>query len=235
MQREQNWDGSLQSYKELLDNNLNEMSEIQASVVYYNMSTSAFEKGDLLKAYIWSKKSLALNPKNELAQQAFAQYSKKVEIPVISHQTTNLDYAKSVVSKLSLDVWVLFSLILIFSSLWFLIKNILNSKKNRLANDFSVVKKWPAVSALLATLLVLSITYIRFQDHFTVRALVVAEKAQIQTAPGDNKPVIFELQAGQELEVLKSDDEYFQVRYPGAFSGWIKKVQVELLSLTFEQ
>ena len=84
-------------------------------------------------------------------------------------------------------------------------------------------------------LLMLSGSYIRYQDLVTTRALVISEKAQVQTAPGENKPVIFELQSGQELEVLRADQGYFQVRYPGAFSGWIKKTQLEILSLSFGQ
>ena len=104
-----------------------------------------------------------------------------------------------------------------------------------LENNFSAQKKWPAFVALFFTFAMLSASYVSFQDAYTTRALVIAEKAQVQTAPGENKPIIFELQSGQELEVLNFDQGYFQVRYPGAFSGWIKKTQLEILSLTFGQ
>lgn len=235
LQQAQKWDDSLTTYQKLLDQSTEGLSNSQASVIFHNMSTSAFEKGDFLKAYIWSKKALSLNPKNQLAQESLTHYSKKVEIPIIPHQITNLDYVNSGISKVPLDAWLLLSLILAFTTLWLFFKNILLNKKNILENNFTVQKKWPLLVALFSSLAVLSGSYVSFQDASTTRALVIAEKAQVQTAPGENKPIIFELQAGQELEVLKLEQGYFQVRYPGAFSGWIKKPQLEILSLTFGQ
>lgn len=235
LQQAQKWDDSLEAYQKLLDQSTNGMSNSQASVIFHNMSTSAFEKGDFVKAYIWSKKALSLNPKNQMAQESLVHYSKKVEIPVIPHQISNLDYVKSGISKIPLDAWLFISLLLVFTTLWLFFKNILLNKKNILENNFSVQKKWPVFVALFFSLAMLSASYVSFQDTYTTRALVITEKAQVQTAPGDNKPIIFELQAGHELEVLKLNDGYFQVRYPGAFSGWIKKTQLEILSLTFEQ
>lgn len=235
LQQAQKWDESLETYQKLLDQSTSSLSNSQASVIFHNMSTSAYEKGDYLKAYIWSKKALSLNSKNQLAQESFNHYSKKVEIPIIPHQISNLDYVKSGISKVPLDAWLAFTLILAFTTLWLFFKNILLNKKNMLENNFAAQKKWPTVVALFFTLAMLSATYVSFEDAYTTRALVIAEKAQVQTAPGENKPVIFELQSGQELEVLKLDEGYFQVRYPGAFSGWIKKTQLEILSLTFGQ
>lgn len=235
LQQQQKWDASIEAYQKLLDQSVKEMSASQASVIYHNMSSSAYEKGDLLKAYIWSKKSLSISPSNQIAQKSFAEYSKKVETPIIAHQITNLDYFKSVISKAPLDTWLILSLILIFSTTWLALKNTLTRKKNMLANNFSALPKWPLFLIAAICLLVISTTYIAHQEASTPRALVIAEKAQVQTAPGENMPVIFEAQAGLEIEVLKFEQGYFQVRYPGAFSGWIKKEQLEILSLAFEQ
>lgn len=235
LQQQQKWDSSLEAYQKLLDQSVMELNASQASAIYHNMSTVAYEKGDLLKAYIWSKKSLSLNPSNQLAQDSFAQYSKKIEIPTIAHQITNFDNFKSIVSKISLDAWLVLSLILIFSTLRLALKNILIRKKNLLANNFHTPSKLPLFLTTTLCLFVISMTYIRYQEAKTLRALVIVEKAQVQTAPGENMPIIFEAQAGLEIEVLKFEQGYFQVRYPGAFSGWIKKAQLEILGLAFEQ
>lgn len=235
LQQAQKWDESLETYKKLLDESTSALSDSQASVIFHNMSTSAYEKGDYLKAYIWSKKALSLNSKNQLAQESFSHYSKKVEIPIIPHQISSLDYVKSGISKVPLDVWLAFTLILALATLRIFFKNILLKKKNMLENNFAVLNKWPTIVALFFTLVMLSASYVSFEDTYTMRAMVIADKAQVQTAPGENKPIIFELQSGQELEVLKFEQGYFQVRYPGAFSGWIKKTQLEILSLTFGQ
>lgn len=235
LQQQQNWDTALVAYQTLVIQSLKNMSTSQASVVYHNMSTIAYEKGDLLKAYIWSKKSLALNSNNQPARQSLEQYSKKIEIPVIARQITNFDNFKSAIKMASIDVWLVLSLILIFLTLWFSLKNVLTSKTNQLANNFSTAARWPIYALVITTTLVISISYVRYADSIIERGIVVSEKAQVQTAPGKNKSVIFEAPAGLELEVLKFDQGYYQIRYPGAFSGWIDSSQLEIFSLNFEQ
>lgn len=242
LQQQQNWDSALSTYQTLLSKQLNQKSNElstfqapQASVVYHNMSTIAHQKGDILKAYVWSKKSLTLNPDNQLAREAFEHYSKKFEVPIIPHQITNFDNFKAIISKGSPDVWLTLSFVLIFTSIWLILKNIMTSKKNKLANDFSAISKWPAYILVSVAFLVLTITYIRYQDSTVLRGIIIASTAQIQTAPGENKSVIFEAQAGLELEVLKLSQGYYQVRYPGAFTGWVNNSQLETLGLNFGQ
>ena len=115
------------------------------------------------------------------------------------------------------------------------LKTFVTHKKNQIAENFLSLSRWPIYSTLTITLLVISITYVRYLANEIPHAIIIAERAQVQTAPGENKPVIFEAQAGLELEVLKFDQGYFQIRYPGAFTGWINKSQLEILSLAFEQ
>lgn len=235
LQQQKNWDESLTTYQKLLDQSLVQMNSSQASVVYHNMSTIAFEKTDYLKAYAWSKKAVVLNPGNQLARESLEVFSKKFEVPVVARQISSYDYLKKEVSKLPLDAWILLSLVLIFVTVWLALKAFLTNKKNQLAENFLKAPKWPIYIALIVSLLIISITYVRYLDSSTPRAIVIADTAQVQTAPGENKPVIFEAQAGLELEVLKFDQGYFQIRYPGAFAGWINKTQLEILSLSFEQ
>jgi hypothetical protein len=234
-QQQKNWNASLESYQKLLDQGLATMTNSQASVIYHNMSTVAFAKSDYLKAYTWSKKSLFLNPSNKLAHESFEVFSKKFEVPVIARQISSYDYLKQETAKLPLDAWCVLSLILIFLSLGLSLKAFVTNKKNQIAENFLTLSRWPIYSTIIITLLVISITYVRYLQSETPHAIIIAERAQVQTAPGENKPVIFEAQAGLELEVLKFDQGYFQVRYPGAFAGWINKSQLEILSLAFEQ
>jgi tetratricopeptide (TPR) repeat protein len=234
-QQQKNWDASIEAYQKLLDLSLAKMSDSQASVIYHNMSTVAFAKSDYLKAYTWSKKSLVLNPNNKLAHDSFEIFSKKFEVPIIARQISSYDYLKETVVKLPLDAWCVLSLLLIFITLGLSLKTYVTNKKNQIAENFLTLSRWPIYLTLVLTLLVISITYIRYLESEMPHAIVIAEKAQVQTAPGENKPVIFEAQAGLELEVLKFDQGYFQIRYPGAFAGWIEKSQLEILSLSFEQ
>jgi tetratricopeptide (TPR) repeat protein len=235
LQQQKNWDESLAAYHKLLDQSLNHLSDQQASAVYHNMSTIASEKADLLKAYVWSKKALNLDPNNAVAKQSFEYFAQKFELPHISHQISNYDNFKKLISIAPLDAWLVVTLILILTTLAWTVKKFVIAKKNKLNDIFQSTSKWPVyVLSIISACLVL-VSVLRYSDSRVSRAIVITEKAAIQTAPGENKPVIYEAQAGLELEVLKFSDGYFQVRYPGAFSGWVNQLQIELLSLRFEQ
>lgn len=234
-QQQKKWDDSLTGYQKLLDLGRGQLDSAQASAIYHNMATIAYEKADFLKAYIWAKKATTLNPSNQLALDSFNHYSKKFEAPLIAHQISGFDNVQKVISTLPVDVYLGLSLILVLTSLTLFLKTLLLRKKKQLAEDFTAVSKWPFYMTLVASILVLSITYISYSSSQICHALVLSEKAQVQTAPGENKPIIFEAPAGLDLEVLKLESGYYQVRYPGAFSGWVAQTQLELMSLSFEQ
>lgn len=235
LQQQQKWDSALEAYQAIIKNNSNDLSVFQASALYHNMSTVAYAQGNFLKAYAWSKKSLALQPNNQLAKESLEQYSKKVEAPSVARHLTSYDSFKYVISKTPVDVWLSASLLLILFSCWLLVKNIIVTKKNRLANNYSNPPRWPIFLVLVITLGLGFATYVSYTDYSTPRAIVIVDKAAVQTAPGENKSVIFEAQAGLELEVLKFDRGYYQIRYPGAFSGWINSSQLEFLGSNFKQ
>lgn len=235
LQQANNLDSALETYQKLLDLSQNNLSTNEASAIYHNMSNIAHEKGDHLKAYVWSKKSLSLNPSNHLASESFSIYSKNIEIPTIAHQISSTRQLKGLITKVSIDAWLILSLILIFSTLSLILKNWIARKKNQFTENILTLASWPIYILLALCFTVISTTYICFQETKIAHAIVIVEKAQVQTAAGENKPIIFEAQAGLELEVLNFDQGYFQVRYPGAFSGWIRNSQLEILSLGFKQ
>lgn len=238
LQRQKKWDGALEVYQKILDqssgSSSNKLNSFEAAAIYHNMSSVAYQKSDFLKAYVWSKKSLALNSSNQIVQDSFVQYSKKFEIPSIAHQITNYDNMRTILSKTPLDLWLSLSLLFIFVSIWMVLKNIIISRKNRLENNFSKLTRWPIYVFIASTFIILLLSYNRYLEAAVSRGIVITEKAQIQTAPGDNKSIIYEAQAGLELEVLKFSQGFYQVRYPGAFSGWINNTQIEVMSLDFK-
>lgn len=229
LQQKKDWELALNAYRELLSDSIN-LNDFQASVAYHNMSLIAYEMKNNLMAYAWSKKSLALNPGNQLAKQSFEHFSKNVEIPAISHNISTLDTLKVVVSKVPLDIWLSLCVVLILFTFIKVLKNITLKRRQ----PGSKQKKWPIWILLFFSILIISISYVSYNEGSVIKAIVISDKAAVQTAPGDQKAVIFEAPLGLELEVLKSEGDFFQVRYPGAFSGWIKAPQLEVMSLSFK-
>ena len=235
LQQQKNWDEALTAYQKTLDEGLNTLTESQASVVYHNMSTIAHEKGDGFKAYVWSKKAFHLNPSNDQAKQVYEVYSKSFNAPNISHQISDLDHVQNTFAKVPVDLAFSLSVLLILGCLGLVLKNWVLRRKSLSTGEYSQVRKWPVYVLSIFAAFSIGISYFSYKSLKKQTALVVAEKAQIQTVPGENKPVIFEAPAGLELEVLSYEQNFFQVRYAGAFSGWVSKSQIELLSLTFQQ
>jgi hypothetical protein len=229
--QQKNWDASITLYRQLLDQSL---SEAQASVVYHNMSTIAAEKADFLMAYAWSKKALWLDPSNSAARFAFEQFSAQFQAPTVPHQISNFDNFIGLIGRVPLDVWIFVTGGLLLLTIWLLARNWVLQKKNRLNEVFTTAGKWPVGVALLFTVLFIIISYFAYSQSELTRGILIADKARIQTAPGENKPVIFEAPAGLEVEVLNLADGYYQVRSAGAFSGWVQQSNVELMSLNFE-
>lgn len=235
LQQQKNWDESLAAYQKILDEGQQTISDTQASVIYHNMSTIAHEKGDGFKAYVWSKKAFNLNPSNDQAKQVYEIYAKSFNAPNIPHQISDFDHLQNVLAKVPVDLAFSLSVLLILGSLGLALKNWVLRRKSLSTGEYSEVRKWPVYVLSIFAALSIGLSYFSYKNSQKTTAIVVAEKAQIQTVPGENKPVIFEAPAGLELEVLALNENFFQVRYAGAFSGWVNKSQIELLSLTFQQ
>jgi tetratricopeptide (TPR) repeat protein len=229
-QQQKNWDEALTLYRSALDNGLSTMHDPQASVIYHNMSTIAYEKSDFFNAYVWSKKAVSLDAYNRAASTSLEQYAKKVEIPQITHQISSFQNLENLVGLGSLDMWLVLSLILLFLTSKFTFGSILQKRKNRMAQLTSQGLNWkPLVSGILFVVAVTGAT-IRWNFEQKTFAIITAEKTSVQTASGENKPIIYEAQPGIEVEVLQIQQDYAQVRYPGAFSGWVLKKNIEILS-----
>lgn len=235
LQQQKNWDESLTAYQKTLDEGQQNLSDAQASVVYHNMSTVAHEKGDGFKAYVWSKKAFHLNPSNDQAKQVYEVYAKSFNAPNISHQISDFDHVQNVIAKIPVDLALSLSVLLILGCFGLALKNWVLKRKSLSTGEYSEIRKWPVYVLSIFTVFSLGVSYFSYQSSQKKTAIVVVDKAQIQTVPGENKPVIFEAPAGLELEVLSFNENFFQVRYAGAFSGWVNKSQIELLSLTFQQ
>ena len=233
LQQEKKWDDSLNEYQKLIDLGRDAFSDSQAGAVYHNMAIIAAQKGDQMKAYIWAKKAVFLNPGNNLSREAYENYAKKVEIPSIPHQISNFDNLNKLLSSVPLDFWLIVSVILTLFSVRSSLKNLVERKKDRIAGVFEHAFPWKVYILGSAAAISITFSFFAYKRSQIATAVVLADKTPVQTVPGENKPVIFEAQAGLELEVLDSDSKFFKVRYPGAFTGWVNKSALELLSLSF--
>ena len=235
LQQQKKWDEAMVAYNKITVLGLDALSPAQASVVYNNMAVITAQKSDLLNAYIWSRKAFELNPSNSQAKQSFEHFSTQFQIPSLPHQISDFDRVQHFLEKTPIDLWFFASTLSLFLLLFFVAQNVVKSTQNKAKDVFEKLSWWKAYLTAAFAVFLMAFTFLAYNGHEKITGLVKTDKAAIQTVPGENKPVIFEAQAGLELEVLAEQDSFYQVRYAGAFSGWISKTQIELLSLSFEQ
>lgn len=238
LQQQKSWGESLAAYQQLLDQSRTHehptLSDVQASVIYHNMSTIAFEQNDLLKAYVWSKKAVTLNPSNSLAKNSFEHYATQFQVPHLAKNTSGFENFKQNMGLVPIDLWFVLSLLLVLLSFFLFFKKHLEDRKSALEGLYARAAKWPIILSIVAAIIFSSITWITYTDSKTPRAVVITDSAPVQTAAGDNKPIIFAAPAGFEVEILQQQDGYYQVRSAGVFSGWMRQSDLELMSLIFK-
>ncbi|AGH96578.1 IdeS/Mac family cysteine endopeptidase [Pseudobdellovibrio exovorus] len=236
-QQQKDWGKSLEAYQQLLDQSRTQdrstLSDTQASVIYHNMSAIAFEQNDLLKAYVWSKKAVTLNPSNSLAKTAFEHYATQFQVPHIAKNASGFENFKKTAGLVPVDLWFVLSSLFVLLSFFLFFKKQLADRRSVLEGLYTRAAKWPIIMSIAAAVIFSSITWLTYADSKIPRAIVMTDSAPVQTAAGDNKPVIFAAPAGFEVEVLQKQDGYYQVRSAGAFSGWMRQSDLELLSLIF--
>ncbi len=228
-QQQKNWDAALETYQQALDKGLSTTSSTQLSAVYHNMSTIAYEKADFLKAFVWSKKAVSLDSGNQIAKESLSEFTKKFEPPMVARQISSYENLKVALRLTSVDVLSILALLLFFFTLWLMFKKLVTNKKNAEVPEYRKTFPWLASFLGLATAILFAFTIILWKDQSTLRGFIIAANTAVQTAPGENKPVIFEAQPGLEVEILQSQDAYIQVRHPGAFSGWIPRKNIEVM------
>lgn len=229
-QQQKNGDEALKLYQESLDKGQSQLSDPQASVIYHNMSTLAFEKSDFLHAYVWSKKAITLDPSNRTAKKTLEIYSKKFETPMIAHQMSTSQNIQIVLEKIPSDLFFVLSLILLFTTLRLFYRYLIQRRQLQIEASTQKPVFWKSAVSFVLLFMFLLATGVRWHIDQISRAIITADKTGIQTAAGENKPVIYEAPVGTEVDVLQVVEDYAQVRYPGAFSGWVPKKNIEFLS-----
>ncbi len=236
-QKDQKWDDALGKYQNILDQSQDSLTHEQLSVVYHNMATCSYEKADFLRSFIWTKKALSLNSDNQFSKTLLTEVSKKFQPQQIPHQISALESLEKVVlNKVNFDSFLIGFFVLAAISLHLGSKAWILRRRTQLESESASVQKKSPLSGLMAfaaftfcSLIFLTAAFLKWTDNSQLNAIISAEKSPVQTAAGGNQAVIYDATAGLEVDVLKVEGDFVQIRYPGAFSGWVEKKNLEIL------
>lgn len=240
LQNEKKSDEAITLYRKILDLGLSKDSTLtreQASAVSQNLSILYFEKNEPALAYVYNQKALYLDERNHSASD-FLKSSK------LSFQTTSIPRDISMFENLnaiglkylSIEALVASTSIFLFFTLRNLSRFLIARKKSDLENSHIIKFNLMNYVLILFLFVFSSLLAFKIYDSMELKAIVKSAQTAVQTSAGENKPVVTQAEIGTIFKVLKfsndADLTYVQIKFPGAYSGWVKRSDLELLNST---
>lgn len=190
---------------------------VEDSALYYNLGNAQLRLGKLGSAIANFMRAEKLSPRD----------------PDISF---NLEYARNRIkarlpelpsgpfTKAALDVagyftgneWTTICLLFYWACLPAIMALVLSSRQR----FRGVAKIWLAVTVALLLVVLPFTWYAVNRDHYTDRAVVVAQKVNARSGPGEDNANIFELYEGMDVEVSQCSNAWCRVN-TGGFIGWV--------------
>lgn len=192
-----------------------------------NLALARFELGQKFESYALFKKAIHLDPKSEPALQGLEFVKNQIQLREMSRDLEVYEQARSTLVKpvavhLPLGLSLVFFLLSGFLLIRFFAEKV---KSFRAGEDQKPLSVWGWVSLLL---FVISLAWTGFHqfDHSIPRGIVKLETLSLRSAPAVNSPTVLELSGGLEVKILRAQEKWLQIQYPGTFSGWVEKEAV---------
>lgn len=189
-----------------------------------NLGLVEYQLNNKGKALGYFRRALEISPELEAAQDGIKFVNSQLKVKDIPHQSDTFESIHTnLLQSLNLKFLLLMVLVLFLFSGWIFIKyfsaRIKNLKAEEAMPDIPIV----GIILLLLFIVITSITSLKIYDSFQVRGTIIKEKISVQSAPGENQSVLFDIYEGLEVLVKESNANYVLINYPGGMSGWIKK------------
>lgn len=177
------------------------------------------------------RKALSLQPELTTARAGLKHTLSQLEVKEIPHQIETYETLRAqVLQPVTLLTYLILTALLLLASGWFILAYF-EKRKNALESE-SALPNFPIIASLLSFCFVISTLLLAMKayDLSIPRGTVVSEKVSVQSAPGEQQVVLFELYTGLEVIIQNEDKDWIQVTYPGASTGWIPKKSVFITS-----
>ena len=230
------FDEALTVYLKLLDKSQDaSITHEQASTVSQNMAVLYLQQNKIELAYVFNKKALALNPYNKAAEQFAKSSLNNFKVTEIARDISITEQLNNMGLKfIPFEALAMISIFFIFLILKLIFKYLMQQKKNALENKLPPVLSWPFYGYLMLFFLTFSLLWAKHREATLATGMIKSASASVQTAAGANQAVITEINLGHVVQILQTKDvegiTYTQIKVPGAFSGWIKKSDLEPLN-----
>ncbi len=231
------FDEALTSYLKLLDESQSQaVTQEQAATVSHNISTLYMQQGDSSLAYIYNKKAMALDPGNSAAQQFYKSHFTNYKITEVPREIPVLEQINQLGLKyVPFELLAVLTIILMSLALKSLFRFYINKKKSFIRNENPNPVDFKFYVYTVLMIVFSSLLLIKNLNYTQPKGIIKAPLVAVQTSAGVNQATITEIAQGNIVQILQTKDIdgtiYAQIKIPGAFSGWIKKADLEPLQL----
>ena len=196
-----------------------------------NMALTQYQLGKKGLAIGLFRQALEIDPEMASAKAGLKFTLSQLEIKEIPHQIENYETLREqFLQPVTLPMYLLITALFLFASGWTFFNYW--GKRRAAIQEESGLPGFPLISSLLFVCLLISasLLILKFYDRSLTRGTIVDDKVAVQAAPGENQVALFDLYGGFEVLVRHVDQDWIQVTYPGASTGWIKKSSLLITS-----
>ncbi|MBI4652430.1 tetratricopeptide repeat protein [Candidatus Desantisbacteria bacterium] len=207
------YDKAIEEYEKILKN------EIKNAIVYYNLGNAYYKSGRIGNAIVNFERARLLSPRDTdiNINLKFAKLKTKDKIPEINEIMFDL------IMNYATDFFTINELTLASSVTYFLLLGLL----------FLIIlsrKKHPAflsIFILFFALTITSLVYKIMDTQYTKKGIVLADNLEVRSGPGSDNTLIYAVNEGTKVEILKEDSDYYEIILPNGEKGWTDKKKIE--------
>lgn len=197
--------------------------------VLTNLALTHYQLGQIGYSLAFARKVLRLDPGNSQADQLVRFILKNKPPQDIPHQIDSLEMFKTeFLDHFSFFILLIITIFFFYFSAWSWISY--TGKRRRAYAEETILPGFPFFSILLSLIasLFIFMTILKWLDQQQQRGTLVIAKESARTSPNEQSPELFELFEGNEVLIRRSKDEWLQITFPGASTGWVKKSSLEV-------
>jgi tetratricopeptide (TPR) repeat protein len=193
------------------------------TTVLVNLALAEYQAGQKSASYAHYKKALHIDPYFTTAQQGLDFVKSQIQIHEIPHRIETYERMReSFIEPFSVALPLILSTVVFVAWGFRLVKYLSQKKRAFFAGEDAA--PYGVLNILLSLFLVVSLSWVVFFkfDSEIERGIVKNETVSLRTSPLATSPEILQLYGGLEVRILRKQDGWLQVEFPGATAGWVE-------------
>lgn len=201
------------------------------ATVLTNLALAQYQLGKKSLALSNLRKALSFDPSLTTARAGLKYVLSQMDIKDIPHQIETYETLRAkVLNPVDLSSYLSMTALFLFVSGWLLLTYM--GRRRQAIKDEKAMPATPLLGVFFFICFLTSsiLGGFKIYDGSIVRGTIILDKVSLQTAPGENQASVLDLYAGMEVVVDSAQQDWVQVTYPGAMTGWIKSASLIVTS-----